>query len=725
MSRDGQSAHIDEHLKENPLVNPPKQDFNAPPLGLFKPEHVEPAVDRGLAIARQNIKAITDNPGVPSFENTIHALAFAGEVLEHATGSFFVTRTPINTPEVQKTTAAIMPKLTAFGTEVSLNEALFKRIKAVYDTQDRSLLSEEQNMLLDKTYNDFANNGALLQGQDRVRYGELSNRLSGLTQAFSNNIANSAASLKIVIKEQDAHRLAGIPQDYIDSYRANAKRSQEDGITENDYVILMTPPPGVVFEYAEDRSLRQEARETYVKIGAQAPFDNTQVVHDILATRHEIANLLGFENYAAQAIRPDTRMAQNPQTVMNFLQKNASVYLPAAKALHEELEVFAAKRDGLEKLESWDAAYYTRLLREETIGLKQEEIRPYFELENVLEGMFAHAEKLYGVKVREAGDQYSKLHEDVRTFEILDAKSGDVKALYFLDPYARPFKGPGAWMNGVRNPGLHGGQQEIPIAGNFCNLNKPAPGKPTLLDSTNVITFFHEFGHGLHCMMGEGTYPSLTGTRTPRDYVELPSQINERWAFKPEVLKTYAKHHETGAPMPDDLIEKLQKLDHFNARVQGLRQTKFGLIDMALHMTDPAAIGDLKAFEQKTWAGLEFMKNDAPPMALTFSHIMAGGYSAGYYSYKWADALVADAFERFEEQGLYKGDLCKAFKECMIVPGGTRNPDTMFRDFMEAAGQGRRDLDPQAMLRAEGMLPLTAGPAQNFMRKKNGPGAPG
>lgn len=695
-------------LSQNPLVNPPAQPFNAPPLGLFELEHVMPAMEHGMEEARKNVDAIINNPDEPTFENTIHALAFADEKLGKALRPFFETLGPLKTKEAQKTYEEILPALSDYGSEMALNKPLFERIKKVYDTTDRSQLSEEESTLLEDTYNGFKNNGVLLEGKKREQYKDLSQKLSGLVATYENNISNSAAELKVVIEAKDKDRLKGIPEDIIATYADNAKNDPD--APEGAYVITMTPKPIPVYEYAEDRSLREEVKRTEEKTASEGAYDNTQVVKDILETRYKLARLLGYKNHAERTIRPDTRMTENAKTATDFLKSNAKKYRPVAKKFDQELGNFAKEKDGIDKLERWDRLYYINQMREEQIGYDPEETRPYFEMENVLQGMFAHAEKLYGIKVQETEGKYSKMHEDVRTYEILDAESGDVKALYFLDPYARKHKNGGAWMSDIRNAGLHEGAQQIPIAGNYCNFTKPEAGKPTLLTDDNVITLFHEFGHACHGMMGKGTYPDLAGANTAWDYVELPSQINERWAFQPEVLKSYAVHHETGEPMPDHLIEKLQTLHHFDAKWQGIRQTEFGLLDMELYSRNPAYIKDLKEFENKVWKVKE--PSDSPAFALTFSHIIAGGYSAGYHSYKWADALVADVFEQFEEQGLYKESLCKAFREAMVEPGGTRKPAEMHKDFMEAAGQGRRDLDKDALFRYEGLLPA---------KKKNAP----
>lgn len=695
--------------QKNKLIHQPKQPYNAPPMGLFDLSDVEPAVDWALEKARENIQTIADNPDSPGFENTIHALAFADEDLSAVLRPFTEMLSASNTEEVQKLWEKVSPKLTEFRTEVILNKKLFERVRHVYDHTGQNSLSTEQRTLLVDTYNGFKYSGAELSGQSRQAYKSLVLELADLTRQFGNNLVNSASKLKVVVKEQDKDRLKGIPEDIIATYRDNAKNDKDPNITGRDYVIKMTPPPMDVLMKAHDRSLREEVKKTYERRGSEGEFDNTEVVKAILVKRHEIARLLGFDNHAERTIRPDTRMAENPDTVIRFLKKNASVYKPAAEKFYQELNEFARKRDGIKKLESWDRFYYIEQMRKEKIGYDPKSYRPYFELENVLQGMFAHTEKLYGVKIREVDGQYSTMHEDVRTFEVQDAASGKVKALYYLDAFARDYKRGGAWMSDIRNAGLEKGRQQIPIAGNYCNFTKPAAGNPALLSADEVETLWHELGHACHNMMGEGTYPDITGINVRWDYVELPSQINECWAFKPEVLNSYANDIDTGNPMPQDMVDKLQKLKTFDSQWIGIRQTELALLDMALYTTDPSRITDLAQFQEETWKDTKINDTDGPPMALTFSHIIAGGYSAGYYSYKWADALVADVFEQFEKGGLYNGKLCKAFREKMIKPGGTRPPADMHKDFMEAAGEGRRNLDAEAMFRAEGLLPASGG----------------
>ncbi len=692
-------------LMRNPLVNPPQQKFNAPPMGLFKPADVEPAVDLALGIAQKNIQAIIDNPDEPTFENTVAALSFADQELDRVYAPFSEITSSMNTSEAQAVEKSVLPKLIAFGDDIFLNEALFKKVEAVYNNIDHASLSEEEQTLLEKTYNSFKNNGIALSADDQKHFKALNTRLSELTTSYSNNLTNHAAELKIIIPAADKARLDGIPKDVIASYAQNAKNDRD--VANDAYVIKMMPPPRAVFEYAHDRSLREEVMRTSDKIASEGQYDNTQNVLEILKVRHELAQLLGFKNHAERIIRKDTRMAENPQNVMAFLNRNAKVYGAAAKTFYAELSEFAKKQGGLDEIKPWDRSYYTRLMRKEKIGYDPEALRPYFPLDNVLKGLFQHSEALHKVQFKETSD-YSKMHEDIRFFEVLDAKTGEIKALYTLDPYAREHKSGGAWMNGLRVAGLYNGQREIPIVTNTCNFMKPAEGQPSLLSADDVTTLFHEKGHGLHGMLtfGNVEYPSLSGTNVLRDYVEFPSQINECWAFAPEVLKTYAKHYKTGEVIPQKFIDQLQQLKQFDARWQGVRQTEFALFDMAAYTTDPAEIEKmgLKAFQDKVWADTQIIPSDAPPFALGFPH-MINGYDAGYYVYKWAEATVADVFAQFEEQGLYNKNLCESFDPTMIAPAGMRHPTEMFKDFMEAAGQGRRDLDPEALFRAEGLLP--------------------
>jgi peptidyl-dipeptidase Dcp len=694
-------------MKKNPLINPPSYPHDAPPLGEVKPEHAEQAYDWAIKKTRANIKKIVNNKYNPTFKNTIHALAFADEELDQVGGPFGQLKSVASTPELQKIQSRIQPKMVDLSTEISMNEALFARVKHVYDNVDRSKLSTEEGIILEKTYAGFVGGGALLKGKKRKEFAENSQKLAKLTTQYGNNNVNSAKELKVVVPAADKHRLKGVPEDMIAFYEQAGKN--DDSVADGDFVIPMVPPPITILEQADDRSLRQEVAKVRSQVGNFGEYDNSDLVGQIVTLRHRQAKLLGYENHAARTVREDTRMATSFETVQDFLTHNASVYKPVAEEFTKELQEFAKERDGLEDFTRGDLLYYVAQYKKEKVGYDPEEARKYFELDNVLAGMFAHAEKLYGIKVKEVQGKYSTLHDDVKTYEVMDAETGDIKSLFYLDIFARAGKRSGAWATTTRNAGLSGGEQKIPVVFNYCNYPKPVDGQPTLLTDNEVTTLFHEFGHGCHMLMGKGTYPSLTGASVFWDYVELPSQINECWAFQPEVLATYA-FDKDGNVMPNEIVEKLDLLGSIDTKWQGIRQTELALLDMAFYADADQSFDDLKAHQDAAWKDTAILPWTGPPMALTFNHIVAGGYSAGYYSYKWADALVADVFEQFEQKGLYDPELCKAFREKMIVPGGTRPPVDMFKDFMEAAGEGRRDLDADAMFRAEGILPKKAAP---------------
>lgn len=694
-------------LKNNPLVNPPQYDFDAPPLGDFKLEHVEPAYDWAIKKARANIAKIKSNKHKPTFKNTIHALAFVKEPLSQVGGPFGQYKSVNGTKEVQKLSSdVIQPKLVDLSAEISMDADLFARVKHVYDNANRNKLTAEEKILLDKTYMDFVGGGALLKGKDRKTFVANSKKLAKLTAQYGNNNVNSAKELRVVVPAADAHRLDGLPEDMKEFYAFQAAEAAktDTSVKEGGFLIPMTPPPIPVLEEVHDRSLRREVAETRQKVGNFGDYENTDPIKQIVALRHAQAKLLGYENHAARTIREDTRMAVDYKTVQAFLAKNAAVYKPVAESFTEELKEFAKERDGVTDFTRGDTLYYVNQYKKEKIGFDPQEARKYFELGNVLDGMFKHSEKLYGIKMKEVKGKYSTLDPDVKTYEVLDAETGDVKALFYFDIYARKGKRSGAWATTTRDAGLNGGEQKIPVVFNYCNYPRPEDGKKTYLTDSEVTTLFHEFGHGCHMLMGQGTYPGLTGANVMWDYVELPSQINECWAFQPEVLATYA-FDKDGNVMPQSLVDKIQSMDEIDVKWQGIRQTELALLDMAFYADADVDLSDLTAHQEKAWKDTQILPWNEPPMALTFNHSLAGGYSAGYYSYKWADALVADVFEQFEQQGIYKPELCVAFRKSMIIPGGTRLPVDMFKDFMEAAGQGRRELDAEAMFRAEGILP--------------------
>ena len=693
---------IPDTLKSNPLVNPRPLPFGAVPYDDIKPEHFEPAVQWALAEARKRIQAIVDSNDPPGFQNTIHALAFADEELSRIMSPIGNIKNVASTRDVQKEYSKLVPLMSAFSTEVILNADLFKKIEDVYEQRDYLDLTDEEKVLLYKTYNGFATSGAALTGSDRTKFKHLKSRLAEHSEKYTNNVLNHTDGLSVVVPADQAHRLKGIPEDVIEFYQEKGKNTPN--APEGAYVIPMSPPPMPVLEYADDRSLRQEVTQVRQKIGAVGKFNNTKPFHSILRIRHEIAQLLGFENYADQVIATGARMTDDYREVVDFVTRNAEIYKETAKPFYEELGVLAAK-DGVDKLGPADYLYYIRKKKEADINFTDEEAKPYFELESTLKGMFQCAGNIFDIDVKEVKDKYPVAHPDVRTFEVSDRGSENVRAVFYADLFARPGKRSGAWMHDLRNAGLFRDQQAIPMVSNNLNLKKQ---DTVLLTLDEVRTLFHEFGHGCHGMLGEGTYPSLTGTNTSWDYVELPSQSMECWAFKPDVLATYAFHHKTGAPMPADIVAKLPQADLFDVKWQGLRQSEMALLDLSLHSTKPADVGNLKKFQDKVWEPYKVREaGNAPALCLNFGHLV-GGYGAGYYVYKWADALVADVRQSFEEreakgEGVYPPDLCTAYTKCMIKPGGTKTGAQMLVDFKQAAGKNDLTLDPLAMFRAEGI----------------------
>lgn len=708
---------IPDHLAANPLVNPRPLPYGAFPFDEIKPEHFKPAVDWALDVARARIDAIKANRDRPGFENTVAELAFASEELDRIAGQISVFKGSMNTAEVQKAYDSIRPGLSRFSTDVLLDGALFDRIRDVYDRRDMLGLNEEESILLDKTYHGFANNGAALEGEARARFKKLSLRLSALSSRFQNNLVNHTAKLHVLIPAVQSARLDGVPQDALNFYKKVAEKAGHPG----DYLIPMSPPPMAILENAKDRSLREEVFKTLRRRGTGKNFGNSGVFREVLKVRHELAQLLGFENHADRTIATGHRMTDDYRDILDFTHRNAAVYKAAAEPFYDGLAE-DAREDGIAKMEGWDRTYYIRQRRERDVGLKVEEVKPYFELENCLQGVFHTAGELFGIDLKEATGKYPVWHPDVRVFEVSDRGRDGVQALFYADFFARDGKNSGAWMQGLRNSSLFRGERVMPIASN--NMNLMRQDGAVLLTPDNVTTLFHEFGHACHCLTGRtGVYSELQGTNTSRDYVETPSQFVEVFAFKDEVLAIYARHHKTGEMIPAALADKIRRGQSFDNQWQGLRQAEFGLIDMAAHTTDPAQIGNLKAFERTTLAPYSVgPETKGAPQFASFSHLI-GGYSAGYYVYKWADALVADVAAQFEKreangEGPFPPDLCRAFADCMIRPGGTRHGARMLADFKRAAGCNDLRLDPLALFRAEGIT-VPPGIEAEILRRHN------
>lgn len=695
----------------NPLLGPSKLPYGAPPLDSVKVEHFLPAQKIGIEEAKREIAAIKTSKAPATFQNTIEALEFSGATLSRVMTVFGNLSGANSSEELRAIEGELKVAAVKHGNDISLDADLFKRVKEVYDQRETLNLSGEQRMLLDETYKGFVRSGALLDEDQKQRLREISEKMTELRTAYKNNNLQSVAAYQKVV--DDEAQLAGVPERAKAAYREAAEAAGLPG----KFLIKLAPPPLDIMAYGENRALREEISCALSNVAYKDAFDNSQNAIEIAKLRHEVAGIMGFDSHAAFVL--DNRMAKTPEAVKDFLAKNEKVYRPAAEEYLQKVKDYAQKADGIADLKPWDMAYYGRRLKEEEFQLSMESLRPYFDLEKVLEGMRKHAEKLFNIDMTEVKGKYPVYHEDVKVYEVTDKKTGEMIGLFYGDYYARPgAKSGGAWMNTFRNRGIEDGENQFAIVTNVCNFQKPTKEHPTLLSIDEVRTVFHEFGHGLHALLARGDYASLTGTNVKWDFVELPSQLQENWAKKKEVLDTFARHHKTGELLPEDLIKKIDDMENFDAGYMGLRQTFLGKLDMAWHGGDPSSIKSVEELEDKLIAETWLFPRAAGPMSTSFGHIFSGGYSAGYYSYKWAEVLEADMFEEFEQKGLYDRATGDRLRDTIYAQGGTRDPMEIFKD---AKG---REPDPNALFRREGLLPQNDNPAPKADRKAGGPSGP-
>lgn len=680
----------------NPLLQPSTLPHGAPDLSITDVALFLPALTEAIAEAKANVEKIKNNPAPADFRNTIEALEFVTEKASRVM-SIFSNLVHTNGTEALRAIEEEMGLLyTNMSNDIALDEKLFARIEEAYNKKET--LTAEQQMLAKETYKSFVRGGARLDAAGKKRYREISEEMSKLRTAYGNNCLESAAAYQKVIDTKA--ELAGVPERALNNYRAAADAAGMKG----KYLIKLSPPPIDIFSYCENRSLREEIMRAFSSIAYKGAHDNSQNVLDIVRLRDERAKLLGFPTHADYVL--DNRMAKDVATVKEFLQSNHDAYRPAAEEYLEKVRAFAKQKDGIDDLKPWDMAYYGRQLKEQTFNLNLEELRPYFNLENVLDGLRQHAEKLFNITMKEVKGTYPVYHEDVKVYEVIDRATNSVIGLFYGDYYARSgAKKAGAWMDQFRGRGFDSsGVNQIPIVTNVCNFDKPTKEQPTLLSIDEVRTVFHEFGHGLHALLAKGDYASLTGTNVKWDFVELPSQLQENWAKKKEVLDTFAKHAATGETIPDALIQRLNDMENFDAGYFGLRQTLLAKIDMAWHSSDPKTLKSVEEVEDALVALYWLFPRAAGPTSTSFSHIFAGGYDAGYVSYKWAEVLEADIFEAFEQKGLYDRDTAQRLGSTIYAKGGTVEPMDLFIEMM-----GRKP-DPTALFRREG---LTAPPANN------------
>ena len=655
--------------EQNPLLLP----FDEAPFSKLTTDHFKPAFVEAIAMAKQEIDAIVANPEIPSFENTIEALEYAGYQLDRISSVFFNLNSAETNEAIQKIAQEVSPLLSQFSNDVALNEDLFARVKAVYETKDSLTLSTEQKTLLDKRYKSFSRNGANLMDDKKSRLREIDAELARLTLKFGENVLAETNAYELHLSQEN--EVAGLPESAKEAAAQLAKSKGKEG-----YIITLQYPSYIPFmKYAENRARRKELALAFGSKGFHGDaLDNQENVLKIANLRHERAVLLGYKTHAHYVL--EERMANSPKKVLDFLNELREKAKPAAMKELEELTAFAKELDGISVLEKWDSAYYSEKLKQQKFNLDDEKLKPYFKLENVIDGVFKVAEKLFGLTFKEVS-HIDKYHEDVKTFEVYDGQDNFV-SLFYADFHPRPGKRGGAWMTSFKSQFRKNGENVRPHISNVCNFTPSTKTQPSLLTFNEVTTLFHEFGHGLHGMLANTTYPSLSGTSVYWDFVELPSQIMENWCYEKEALALFAHHYETGELIPMDLVEKIKESATFQEGMQTLRQLSFGLLDMSWHGNDPTGIKDVKAFEVKAFQGTQLYPDHAETcMSTSFSHIFQGGYSSGYYSYKWAEVLDADAFAYFKEHGIFNSEIAEKFKKHVLSKGGTENPMELYKRF--------------------------------------------
>jgi Zn-dependent oligopeptidase len=646
---------------------------NTAPFSQIKLDDYKPAFEETIAKAKAEIDEIINNSAAPTFENTIEALDFSGEALDRLSSIFFNLNSAETCDEMQKIAQEVSPLLTAFSNDISLNEDLFKRVKSVYNQKDKLTLTTEQSTLLDKKYKSFTRNGALLSQDKKVRFREIDTELAKLKLTYGENVLAETNNYQLQITNEAD--LKGLPDGAKEMAASLANSKGLDG-----WVFTLDFPSYLPFvTYVENRELRKEIAIAAGKKAFQNnEFDNKEITLKIAKLRYERANLLGYKTHSHFVL--EERMAQNPEKVKLFLNDLLEKAKPAAHREFAELTAFAAALDGIDQLQKWDGAYYSEKLKQKLFSLDDELLKPYFKLENVLNGAFTVAEKLFGIKFKEVFD-IDKYHEDVQTFEVLDFQD-ELVAVFYADFFPRKGKRNGAWMTSFKPQYIKKGVNERPHVSIVCNFTPPTETKPSLLTFNEVTTLFHEFGHALHGMLANMTYPSLSGTSVYWDFVELPSQVMENWCYEPEALALFAKHYETGEVIPQQYVEKIKESASFLEGMATLRQLSFGLLDMAYHSNNPTEITNIKAFEKEVFEGTSLYPDvEENCMSVSFSHIFQGGYSSGYYSYKWAEVLDADAFAYFQEKGIFNKEVAIKFKDNVLSKGGTELPMELYKKF--------------------------------------------
>ena len=673
---------------KNPFLAESSAPFGAPEFDKISNEHYLPAFEAGIKEGKAEIDAIVANEEEPTFENTIEAMEYAGQTLNRVAGIFYNLMEAHTNEQMQAIAEQVSPMLTEFSMYTSLNAQLFERVKAVYEKKDELGLDVDQMKLLEDTYRGFVRGGANLSAEDKEAFSKISEELSLASLQFSKNVlaATNAYTLHIT----DSADLAGLPG-YVKIM--GAETAKEKGL-EGWAFTLQYPSFGPFMKYSENRELRRQMWTAYNTRALSGENDNTELVKKIVELRVKKAQLLGYETFADYAL--EVRMAKDRKTVEEFIMQLLKPSLPYAKKDVKAVADYAKANGFTEKLMPWDFSYWSERLQKAEYSLDEELLKPYFQLENCIDAVYGLATRLYGITFHEL-DNVPVYHDEVKVYEVKDA-DGSHLALLYADFFPRESKRGGAWMTEFRGQSIQNGVEQRPFINIVMNFTKPTADAPSLITHSELTTFLHEFGHALHGILAQGRYPSLTGTGVSRDFVELPSQIMENWAYEPEYLNTFAKHYQTGEPIPAELIEKIVAAKNFQAGYAQVRQLHFGYIDMKWHTLTEVPAEGVATYEQKILAPYAVMPQvDGTAFSPSFSHIFTGGYSAGYYSYKWAEVLEADAFSLFKEKGIFNTEVSGAFRKEILEKGGTEDEAVIYRNFRG------HDPQPEALMEKLGL----------------------
>ncbi|WP_308993845.1 M3 family metallopeptidase [Mariniflexile litorale] len=678
-------------MTKNILLKPFNTPFNSAPFSKIENDHFLPAFKQCIQEAKNEIDTIVNNNEEPTFKNTIEALDFSGEQLDRVSSIFFNLNSAETNDSIQKIAQEVSPLLSEFSNDITLNKALFKRVKSVFDSKDTLNLTTEQQTLLDKKYKSFSRNGANLSNDKKEKLREIDKELSKLKLKFGENVLAETNKFEMLITDES--ELTGLPEGAMEAAKQLAESKNKEG-----WLFTLDYPSYIPFvTYADNRELRKKLSLAAGSKGFNNDaLDNQDIVLKIAKLRFDRANLLGYKTHAHFVL--EERMAKTPEKVLEFSNELLEKAKPAADKEFQNLQNFAKDLDGIEQLEKWDGSYYSEKLKQKLFSLDDELLKPYFKLENVIDGAFTVAHKLFDLNFEEINN-IDTYHEDVLTYKVTNTK-GDLVSIFYADFFPRAGKRNGAWMTSFKPQSIKNGINDRPHISIVCNFTKPTKSKPSLLTFNEVTTLFHEFGHALHGMLANTTYPSLSGTSVFWDFVELPSQIMENWCYEKDALSLFAKHYETGEVIPMDLVEKIKDSATFHQGMQTLRQISFGLLDMSWHTgKSPETITSVKAHETEAFKNTtlypEVLENC---MSTSFSHIFQGGYSSGYYSYKWAEVLDADAFEYFKESGIFNKEIATKFKDFVLSQGGTEDPMTLYKRFRGKEPQ------PEALLRRAGLM---------------------